>query len=330
MQLAAARRFTPTCVGKAHRSVEHSGDDGRFTPTCVGKAPRPILTCRYAYRFTPTCVGKAVGPGAARSSTSVHPHVCGEGAGCERGRAGVRRFTPTCVGKARWRTRTALFNDGSPPRVWGRRRHRRRRQRGCPVHPHVCGEGGNRIPGGHSLAVHPHVCGEGVGDLARKAVRDRFTPTCVGKAPRLTEFKGYTPGSPPRVWGRRLPPRAGTVSSSVHPHVCGEGVASASATCDNAGSPPRVWGRRRRVGRSARPLRFTPTCVGKARSISDQYRGRSVHPHVCGEGDDDGPELAGRVGSPPRVWGRRFRWLGPRRRPRFTPTCVGKAITPVR
>ena len=69
-------------------------------------------------------------------------------------------------------------------------------------------------------------------------------------------------GSPPRVWGqfrhrpletllsRFTPTRVGTIvrsgprrmSSSVHPHACGDNNILTAQEAADVGSPPRVWG----------------------------------------------------------------------------------------
>jgi len=152
-------RFTPTCVGTAPgtssspatKSVHpHVRGDG--LPAITGRArdigspPRAWgrhLVCgqlSYVQRFTPTCVGTAEAPPCNAPPASVHPHVRGDCAeyaavnAAEHGspprawgrRSGrlrppeQRRFTPTCVGTARRRAPTCG---------------------GCPVHPHVRGDG---------------------------------------------------------------------------------------------------------------------------------------------------------------------------------------------
>ena len=130
------------------------------------------------------------------------------------------------------------------------------------VHPHVCGE---LCPVAHVLdstyGSSPRVWGtrDSSSPISPKI---RFIPTCVGNS---TEFP------------------FGSISTAVHPHVCGELPPSAVISQTSIGSSPRVWG--------------TP--------VIDSFvqGGSAVHPHVCGE-------LflltnAGRcvVGSSPRVWG---------------------------
>ena len=358
-------RFTPTCVGKAllalgtaqkfngspprvwgRRSAAPRATSGRrFTPTCVGKAlPRRVRGPRP--RFTPTCVGKAAGREVLSYVPTVHPHVCGEG---------FDHFSKLAIG------------FGSPPRVWGRLAQPLPNPSiPLPVHPHVCGEGSpGRTSGKFRSGSPPRVWGRP--DAANpNPGAGRFTPTCVGKAPtgswprpgstvhphvcgegdRSSSSCISTPGSPPRVWGRRPRRRTRRAPPTVHPHVCGEGIRAAAEQDDRYGSPPRVWGRQLDARFFLMSRRFTPTCVGKASGPPRSRTTATVHPHVCGEGVSASGTQPSSPGSPPRVWGRRPRGRPRRstasvhphvcgegarrplprgRRHRFTPTCVGQA-----
>ena len=66
----------------------------------------------------------------------------------------------------------------------------------------------------------------------------------------------------------------------------------------------------------------------QARAIAGATYSPTVHPHVCGEGSGNAFPPLGMHGSPPRVWGRRIKFLLRAAWPRFTPTCVGKAPPP--
>ena len=136
-----------------------------------------------------------------------------------------------------------------------------------------------------------------------RVVGRRFTPTCVGKT---------------------TPIARGVPQGSVHPHVCGEDALPTFEKAKAFGSPPRVWGRRTRGGEPVEVPRFTPTCVGKTCLSRDGDDLRRVHPHVCGEDALRRLRPHGRQGSPPRVWGRLAWPSHTSKRPRFTPTCVGK------
>ena len=195
--------------------------------------------------------------------------------------------------------------------------------------------------------------------------RHRFTPTCVGTAttPRClpppsrvhphvrgdgtltSNLLTWKTGSPPRAWGRHIqgvfgefirgftPTCVGTgwcycrevVGSSVHPHVRGDGSAYLLVGRPVIGSPPRAWGRPVDNSRVGGAIRFTPTCVGTAKTWCVRTVRRWVHPHVRGDGAP--PFQSGRapVGSPPRAWGRLRAPCDGSRGDRFTPTCVGTA-----
>ncbi len=133
------------------------------------------------------------------------------------------------------------------------------------------------------------------------------------------------PGSPPHAWGRRrirsgpLPPLA------VHPHMRGDGGEVTPTIRTISGSPPHAWGRQRDPLMVAKMGRFTPTCVGTARLLCGDTLGRTVHPHMRGDGEVYDWAYEADTGSPPHAWGRR-RPLGTGQRgTRFTPTCVGTA-----
>src|SRR5947199_297916 len=73
-----------------------------------------------------------------------------------------------------------------------------------------------------STAVHPHVRGDGHRSKYAVLPFVRFTPTCVGAAPRR---------------------RIRTTSLPVHPHVRGDGSWRRRTAWVGSGSPPRAWGR---------------------------------------------------------------------------------------
>ena len=131
----------------------------------------------------------------------------------------------------------------------------------------------------------------------------RFTPTRVGKT-------GPS-------WTQRL-------MWTVHPHACGENQNYCKRGRVNDGSPPRVWGKLAQLQRRRERHRFTPTRVGKTKTAGRPTSGGTVHPHACGENRTFGVADAAKVGSPPRVWGKRLARRARRRGPRFTPTRVGK------
>ena len=181
--ICAAWRFTPTCVGKTilafcagshpvvhpHVCGENFGSVLKRTG-CVGSPPRvwgkhESGTTAFGYqRFTPTCVGKTGPQKLAPPMTRVHPHVCGENKNSEK---------------------RIAWEEGSPPRVWGKRYMLPRFNHHEGFTPTCVGKTCRLPLCSQSYAVHPHVCGENF-DVA-------LTPT-------------FSKGSPPRVWGKQTTP----------------------------------------------------------------------------------------------------------------------------
>ncbi len=178
----------------------------------------------FGYRFTPTCVGKTSSSPPHKSYVAVHPHMRGEDIrACHRrvaksgspphawGRHPARadcawssRFTPTCVGK------TSESPSSVPP---------------SSVHPHMRGED-CRIPKLVSLfyGSPPHAWGRLRYRPHRQSL-SRFTPTCVGKTPKLKQSSLSMSGSPPHAWGRQNKSFLSTVSSRFTPTCVGKTLA---------------------------------------------------------------------------------------------------------
>src|SRR5262249_37579877 len=152
------------------------------------------------------------------------------------------RFTPTRVGKSSRRQCDPEFPA---------------------VHPHARGEVAKMARG---LLVRigspPRAWGSRVGHMTNELLF-RFTPTCVGKSPRMVSMLSRY---------------------SVHPHARGEVVVAVSLVSRTNGSPPRAWGSLCSSHSSSRLFgspprawgsllvvelapnhgRFTPTRVGKS------------------------------------------------------------------
>ena len=196
----------------------------------------------------------------------------------------------------------ARCEHGSPPRAWGRRSE----SEGAPASKRftpTCV--GTTLRGAHRGAphpVHPHVRGDDVATYGyhrqdagspprawgrpcegpRYALRDRFTPTCVGTTHRRCPsrsrpavhphvrgddtmrcwFSDVSVGSPPRAWGRLEHATNAVGAIAVHPHVRGDDIRGALECAHGGGSPPRAWGRLGWQAQQHLHVRFTPTCVG--------------------------------------------------------------------
>ena len=252
-------------------------------------------------RFTPTPVGNTRSATAASRLYAVHPHACGE-----------YRLKKQRRGRV----------SGSPPRLWGIQHLRPTGRRAHRFTPTPVGNTRGIVQRDGAVTVHPHACGEYLTQLLRHRL--------VG-------------GSPPRLWGirRRRRPRDAkrrftptpvgntefwalpTLSVSVHPHACGEYSRPSSALGLLSGSPPRLWGIPALSPYMARCQRFTPTPVGNTIFSLSMLSLLTVHPHACGEYVTAGCRVRGLRGSPPRLWGIRYRFCSCARCLRFTPTPVG-------
>ena len=259
-------RFIPTRVGNTHQSpyswnrvTVHPHACGEYPAAeCLryavrGSSPRvwgirvendPVLR---ALRFIPTRVGNTGFGQFLLSGASVHPHACGEygviadgehvppGSSPRvwgilvpnRAEDCVPRFIPTRVG-----------NTVSVPRMpefW-------------TVHPHACGEYGDRaVAHVRCAGSSPRVWGIRISRRFHGQIW-RFIPTRVGNTRPFPVRAEWPSGSSPRVWGipkqsasrtprgRFIPTRVGNTApvtpvattAPVHPHACGEYTSSIS------------------------------------------------------------------------------------------------------
>ncbi len=153
----------------------------------------------------------------------------------------------------------------------------------------------------------------------------------------------YIPGSSPRLWGtlanssqirtnyRFIPTPVGNTitgknnvkSMPVHPHACGEHTVCVVRPRTKSGSSPRLWGTRR-SGTLMRFLRrFIPTPVGNTTEMERCRQEGPVHPHACGEHENQGSHSGAKSGSSPRLWGTLRKAPDFHAIDRFIPTPVG-------
>ena len=209
-------------------------------PRVWGKLDR-VTSNIPSIRSTPTRVGKTYEFAPTVMIAPVHPHACGENAGQ------ITYFTTPY---------------GPPPRVWGKRNAPSAAKPYCRSTPTRVGKTYKTMLSTAAMAVHPHACGENhqrprhlvdvIGPpprvwgkrspgIAAIAI-PRSTPTRVGKTLTMADTWSIHPvhphacgenapvrpagervsGPPPRVWGKRAPPRRDRGGNSVHPHACGE------------------------------------------------------------------------------------------------------------
>ena len=259
---------------------------------------------REKLRFIPTHVGNTIFVLSLQSSVAVHPHACGEHMSTHQ---------------------KVMNHHGSSPRMWGTHRLcllMNKDKRFIPTHV------GNTVryaPHHLPYAVHPHACGEHLLNTAHNR---------------------YEHGSSPRMWGtlrasfcHRPPPRfipthvGNTINSSiplstmpVHPHACGEHIATHLRMILPCGSSPRMWGTHQFDGGRNFITRFIPTHVGNTTYLNALKYFYTVHPHACGEHSVFGCMDSGFGGSSPRMWGTLIFLLMAHCPPRFIPTHVGNTL----
>ena len=192
------------------------------------------------HRFIPTCVGSTRDRCADESHRPVHPHVRGEHVKCLFFSVEFVGSSPRAWGALAPALDVTVIGRFIPTCVGSTRSGA-----GChsdwSVHPHVRGE--------HIFA--PSTAQESIGSSPRawgarrhcscNNISNRFIPTCVGST---------------------LYPGAGIQQITVHPHVRGEHIQSATSMRSYSGSSPRAWGAHPVGNLNEVVQRFIPTCVG--------------------------------------------------------------------
>ena len=238
--LRGIARYTPTRVGKTcslvrwwrilkvhpHACGENSvkqrhpvgfiGTPPRVWGKRPGGKPRVAL-CRY----TPTRVGKTQWSAHSRLSYRVHPHACGENLFFLISFTTATGTPPRVWGKLIQPNPRVRWSRYTPTRV-GKTLHPDKLDQPDQVHPHACGENGERIAGAYLIAgTPPRVWGKPLMPTY-DGVIGRYTPTRVGKTfIRSGIFFG----------------------TQVHPHACGENSRQRRYSTSSYGTPPRVWGK---------------------------------------------------------------------------------------
>ena len=202
--------------------------------------PRALNTNDNGSRFIPAYAGNTYRWNTKRSTSTVHPRVCGEHAASHRRETGM---------------------IGSSPRMRGTPRLGGGRAGGVRFIPAYAGNTKQPLTNVTHPPVHPRVCGEHVAILICAVSVD-------GSSPRM---RGTLLSRPNPVHGFRfIPAYAGNTSRSpsptarraVHPRVCGEHCLCRSRSTELRGSSPRMRGTRC-LGQYMLPyFRFIPAYAG--------------------------------------------------------------------
>ena len=291
----------------------------------------------------PARAGKTAFTSAPTPRSWAHPRACGENFHFCDWPPMPRGSSPRVRGKPVGE-RGRCFAGGLIPARAGKT------QRAClpastrTAHPRACGENHGEVPATRQpRGSSPRVRGKLVparplrpllGLIPARAGKTRRTtlapgppgahPRACGENAWLNSSAVISPGSSPRVRGKRKPPRSrgrvgrliparagktvdrvhAGLQSRAHPRACGENNAGVSGNASILGSSPRVRGKWQRP----RPVhlrgRLIPARAGKTSPPRTSWCSGTAHPRACGENPDRQCGTARSRGSSPRVRGK--------------------------
>ena len=256
--------------------------------------------------LTPACAGKTGGSGPPRTWAWAHPRVCGE--------------NPK---DAQW----VEAQEGSPPRVRGKRPASGWRMSWGGLTPACAGKTSGSTGAARSAPAHPRVCGENIAERIADDGGEGSPPRVRGK--RMGLRHGFRArGLTPACAGKTRRPAPVLLSTGAHPRVCGENHILDADHFVTSGSPPRVRGKRSREVVEGRLVGLTPACAGKTPTGKPSPGTRGAHPRVCGENPAATLVVTPRAGSPPRVRGKPVLSATSSSPLGLTPACAGKTAPP--
>ena len=199
----------------------------------------------------------------------------------------VRRFIPAHAGKTAWpsppptiprvhpracgeneeATKTAFILPGSSPRMRGKRLEA---PDGVVAARFIPAHAGKTATTGTTVArsrVHPRACGENLCRLASDWYSPGSSPRMRGK--RIAHELGAQPGGfiPAHAGKTGGGPRAHP-GRRVHPRACGENGGRRRPSALSSGSSPRMRGKHAHEQWGRYPLRFIPAHAGKTRKTA--------------------------------------------------------------
>ena len=152
--------------------------------------------------------------------------------------------------------------------------------------------------------AHPRVCGENGIEVAALGAKDGSSPRVRGK-PDSRQARYQLTGLIPACAGKTEGPDRAREIVPAHPRVCGENRSAVHDPPAVPGSSPRVRGKREQVPGPVPRVRLIPACAGKTSDSLRSSLGDRAHPRVCGENTATGEVNGLRLGSSPRVRGKR-------------------------
>ena len=258
---------------------------GQGTSPRVRGKPGNNVHDQHAVGYIPARAGEARLRERPCQRPAVHPRACG----------GSPRFA--C---------NAVNTSGTSPRVRGKPGPDSRRPQLPRYIPARAGEAGAPPPRARSIEVHPRACGGSAVGLAVTVAAGGTSPRVRGKPP----VRGAE-----RVERGYIPARAGEAAAAsraaarprVHPRACGGSYWSDRYAQWSHGTSPRVRGKRLGRGRRLGRRRYIPARAGEAAGPDSRWPVTEVHPRACGGSDGPAARATLRLGTSPRVRGKRLR-----------------------
>ena len=158
------------------------------------------------------------------------------------------------------------------------------------------------------------------------AIKGSWTdhPRACGANPTWVPRDDSTPGSSPRMRGKRSPTRRSDISTRIipahagqtpiharpanarpdHPRACGANSSVISMETTVSGSSPRMRGKRPRQRRGRVGRRIIPAHAGQTPLPDPAHRVRTNHPRACGANPAALSALGAHVGLSPRMRGK--------------------------
>ena len=319
--LRHARGLIPACAGKTDRSSSSTGNRRAHPRACgenldadlesvspqgssprVRGKPQRVRESVRDVRLIPACAGKTRCRCPRSPRSRAHPRVCGENV--------LTLFDGTAV-------------PGSSPRVRGKPVQHRRAPQGRRLIPACAGKTNLITSAIAKCPAHPRACGENERVDADGCADKGSSPRVRGKLPQCVGH-GAEHGLIPACAGKTLGLGSCARGCRAHPRVCGENAFVALYQNCETGSSPRVRGKPELTARTLTLTRLIPACAGKTKSERRSPPTLRAHPRVCGENQEFGILQVARLGSSPRVRGKRDD--DTRRGPvqRLSPACAGK------
>ena len=292
----------------------------------------------------PARAGKTGHAPPPRRGGRAHPRACGENTNTPYDLHHLRGSSPRVRGK-RAEGQGRLSPVGLIPARAGKTRLHKMHVLTIQAHPRACGENFTKRDRPHmSNGSSPRVRGKQP-RAVRAVGRCRLIPARAGKTRRVGHPRPPSPahpracgenapplrgacrvaGSSPRVRGkpslvrlmirdsRLIPARAGKTGCSprarapceAHPRACGENCGRGIKRVFPPGSSPRVRGKRCRPWGWAWGFRLIPARAGKTDQDPPGRGETRAHPRACGENWVKDNQETVKLGSSPRVRGKR-------------------------